>query len=220
MASTAFVLIVGFLIMLVIGVIVAFALIVMAGTCSSSQSPSYKDLLDGLDANCNIKSMPLRLMARSIYEYRSSKEFTKPSGDRISIFMASDISTPPPASSLSDIALFKLATAPRDQFSVLISYIPIFNHVRYVECLKSYSRKSETFKSIDPSRPTKDIIVKDVLGVGSLSRDGLKSTINNYSKQSVSASAFASIDQFIMAVLDDAPDAKIYELLQTGSGIQ
>jgi hypothetical protein len=159
-------------------------------------------------------------MAERIYEYRSSKEFAKPSGDRISIFMASDISTPPPTSSLSDIALFKLTTAPLDQFSILISYIPIFNHARYVECLKSYSPKSKTFKSIDLSRPTKDIIIKDVLGVGSLSRDGLKSTINNYSKQSVPASAFASIDQFIMTVLNEASDAKLYELLQTGGGIQ
>lgn len=219
MASNVFLLATGLLVLVVICAAVSFIVIIRQGTCSKVKSPIYEHLLDGLNSDCSFKTISLRLMAERIYEYRSLKEFIKPGGQYVSIFMATGVSSPPPVASLSDIALFKLATASKDRFSILISYIPIFNHPRYVECLKAYSKKSLSFKSIDSSRTTRDIIIKDLLGVGNRSRDELKSTLGNYFKQSIPASSFANMDQFITAVLLDTPDTKIYELLQTGYGV-
>ncbi len=168
MASIPFKFLTGLLIAFLISAILSFALVITTSSCSNERSPEYCDLCCGLDKNCNFKSRDLRLMAERIYEYRLEHEYTPPSDTFISIFMMRNKPDPanlPAAESLSDIALHHLVTA-TDKFSLLISYIPIFNHPRYIDCLKAFDQKTRLFRGIDSERSTKDIIIQDILGFG------------------------------------------------------
>lgn len=154
------------------GMVVAFYYISMEG-CAKLQSPTFNNLVNGLNSNFEFKNEKLKLMAQRIYEYRSSVEYKSASDEFISIFINPKDPTSPIDVSLfiNDVALHKLATADANMFNVLVSYIPIFNHPRYLECIRAYDSSSMEFKNIDSNKSTKEIIINDILRIDEISVD-------------------------------------------------
>lgn len=174
MASTLFKVLTGFLLLLLIGSIIAFIAILNGSTCSTTKPPRYCQLCCGLDKHCNFKTRTLRVMAEHVYQYRLATEYKEVPQDKfISFFMMGnypDISNLPKVEDMKDIALHQLATADGADFNRLLAYTPIFNHPKYVQCLKAYDLKHKTFKDVS----TRSIIIDEVLG---LSGDNLAKVI-------------------------------------------
>lgn len=157
----------GFSIICLIIVVAIFAYILNHQQCIIKHSPSMDILVNGLNKDYKFKNLRLRAMAESIFNYRLKYEYTKPEDEFVSIFSklnaSAEIAKP---SNLSDVALYKLATASDStHFNNLIFYIPIFNHERYVECIKAFDNESKTFRKIDEAKSTSDIIITEIFGI-------------------------------------------------------
>ncbi len=165
--------------------------------CSTFIVPRISELKDALNDKYKFKSKNLRIMAERIYDYRVAKEYI-PQGQQdeyISIFLPSTTQEPlPSSSSLQDVALYKLATCDtKEKFNVLVSYIPIFNHPRYSECLKDYNKDNKKFNHSD----TRDIIFNEVLN------------IENYLET-------ANLSNYAAFIKNNATDQWLFELLDQG----
>ncbi len=197
--------------------VLVFYSVVFSSRCYKSNAPTYAQLLTSLNSNYKLKHTAYRTMASRIYEYRIANEYSRIADTYISIFMAKQMTTvPPPSSELNDFCLYKLATSSTDRFNILVSYIPIFNHPRYIECIKSYDTVSKTFKSIDPDRSTKEIIIRDVLNIDDASKATLSESILSYVQQSNPTFDASTVTPFINSWLSTTTDESLYNLLING----
>jgi len=212
------------IIALIVGIVV-FVTIGLKDNCSK-HPPSMLDLTDGLNTDYKFTSPALRLAAERIYEYKAANEFTKRASDSyISIFMLRNSpNAPPAASTLEDVALYKLALCSKDRFSILVSYIPIFNHVQYVPCIRTYNPSTKQFGSLDDGQSARDVIITEVLNIDddiddefkSSSDDDLTKKIKSYVKHENTNVDLALATDFIKNVLLSATDERLYDLLVNG----
>lgn len=110
-------------------------------------SPTWEELHNSLNSDYEFKpDNYYKIMATQIYNYRLLNEYKKEDPGFVIIFKPINKNmTIPAADQLNDFTLHKLATCGVNDFSRLINFIPIFNHPRYVECIKSYNIETKTF---------------------------------------------------------------------------
>lgn len=183
-------------------------------TCPNDHAPEFQIDRISLDSYKRFKSNDVRSMAKILYTYKSLYEYdASATDDFVSLFAISRPSRLPPADSLQDITLYKLLTT--DRFSILASYIPIFNHPNYVDCINAYDPSSKKFLPIIDSRSTKDIIIKDILNIGDDTITDLKTSIDAYLKTSNPTFDTTKATMF-ESILLNAEDEELYNLLDRG----
>lgn len=200
--------------------IVLTLLIIFSVTMSRSgyTPPSMARLYNGLDRDFNFKSPALRHLAERIYEYRASVEYMANTTDKlIGLFpsLNSSHAAPKVSDIKSDVALYRLATAPLNRFSTLIAYYPMFKSDKYAPCLKAYNWKTKTFASID-GRSARDVILKDVLKVATPTIDDLSAAVLDYLTRTNSGFDQTVANEVIANVLVNASEETLYNLLVRG----
>ena len=134
-------------------------------------------------------------MAEKVLEYRMEKEFNAVT-ENVSLFMNWEGVSPEQkisfGTSLTDCALFNIATAPTNRFSILVYYAPMYNHPRYIECVKAYNEDTGKFKDGAGGKSTRDTIIQEIL---------------NPVKTKSSLATLA---------LEHTTDAELYQLLKEG----
>jgi hypothetical protein len=184
------------------------------GTCPNEHAPAFEIAKISLDSQKQFKTNDIRSMAKILYSYKAMYEYdASATDDFVSLFAITRPSRLPPADSLHDITLYKLLST--DRFSIMASYIPIFNHPNYVDCINAYDPSSKTFRSIVANRSTKDIIIKDILNIGDDSVSDLKSSINAYLKKVNPAFDTTEATMFENILLN-SEDEELYNLLDRG----
>lgn len=182
--------------------------------CPSDHAPNFETDKISLDSYKQFKTNEVRTMAKILYTYKATYEYdVSASDDFISFFAIKKPTRLPPADSLQDITLFKLLST--DQFSLMASYIPIFNHPNYVDCINAYNSRSKTFDSIDNSRSTRDIIIKDILMIQDTSDHDLTTIIKSYLMNANPAFDSTQATMF-ESILLNADDEELYNLLDRG----
>lgn len=127
-------------------------------TCVFRHSLPFVELVDGIE-NYKFKNDHIRAMAESIFDYRINNEY--PDGPP-SLYGGGLI---PEKKDISDITLYKVVTANAPDFGSRVFSIPIYNHPKYIQCLKSYDIKEGSFNPIDNTKATRDIIQRDILKI-------------------------------------------------------
>jgi hypothetical protein len=148
---------------------------------------SYKDY--------RFTSKYARCMAEKVLEYRMEKEFNAVT-ENVSLFMNWEGVSPDEkisfGTSLSDCALFNIATAPTNRFSILVYYAPMYNHPRYIDCVKAYNENNGTFNAVAGGESTRNVIIREIL-----------TPVKN-------KTSLATL------VLEHTTDAELYQLLRQG----
>ena len=218
-------LIVLFTLIILAVAIPVFVLIGLKDNCLK-HPPSMLQLSESLDADYTFTTAAYRLAASRIYEYKAANEFIKRASDGYtSIFMLrNSIDTPPAAATLSDVALFKLALCTKDRFSILVSYIPIFNHEQYAPCLRAYNPSKKQFGVLADGTPARDVIITEVLNIDEpidaefedSTDDDLTKKIKSYAKHENVYADPSLTNDFIKSVLLSATDERLHDLLVNG----
>lgn len=159
---------VAVLVVILIGLIVAFVMSFVIQECYKSKLYTYDNLKDGLGPGLTYKNKSLRLMAERILEYKLTHEQGTTDDAFVNIFLVGKSPTPYKLTveNLSDLCVHKLITTRSEEFPKLIYYVPIFNHELYNRCIGSYDLTTKKFSNFDNSKSTKDIIIEDILKIG------------------------------------------------------
>lgn len=193
----------------------------------SFHPPTIDQLKDGLNADLHFKSPSLRKLAKAIYLHRARYEHNDPaaSDQFVGIFprLNTDKTPPPINNDTPDIVLYKLATAPRGRFSVMLAYIPIFAHEWYPKCINAYDPATKTFRKIDDTMSTREVIIKNVLGIGTPNIESISDSIKDcliktqagYDPTSIT-NKISKSNELISLVLETMPEEDLYRLLAEG----